>query len=1127
MSDTPPPNPPQEHPLLATFRTLFPELGARSVVSATTECASAWCIPASAEGEPVSARLVYVLAPFASDALRDRFVAVVERLHKIETPGIVPLIDAGERGGYPYLTYACPAGTTLRQLFDPKTKKIEGQKALAIGKGLVRSVAFLHAAGIHHGSIHPDNIIIDSKGDPWLISSALEMLFEHPPEIRTRRYAGVPASQRAHLAPEQTDPSVTSPSYKSDIYALGSVIYTMLTGGQVGGFFKLPSKEADLAHEIDDIVTSCLQPKPEDRNFDAPSLYAALDNVRTGYFLRDVEKKKLEDKAASKSAPASSVYSTHDLEGRTLWQKHRMKIIAPAAAALVALGWWSYENYMRPPTPIAPILAEAQGHISLAELVEAMQKINEAFEAAGVDPQKLKTIVMFLVQNGMPEDAGDLLKRHLGKMDPDDEDVLAALAFQKAFEVDLAAYKDASLQASAALDAGDDKAERLALNAAQSALPGEPDVERRLAVNPIEIEFRLERALSAVQKQLPSGVKLLHNSSIVRSAAYLDLSSNPSLTSLEPLRGVRINELDISGTSVSDLAPLENMLLRRLWLDDTKVTSLEPISRSLLESLAFENTPVADLAPAANLQHLQYLRHTAPEDGSRVAQITPPADNNFWENAVGMRFQRLAEYPDIFFATTELKVGEFAQFIAESGHQVAPAQAVSAEGEEESTVSWDDSLLAPGTRYSVAGLSADDASAFCSWLTARDRAAGNIPPTALYRMPTDAEWGSAASLSEHPFQQPSARTLEGRPALFEKDPPLRIPASHAAGIGRYSGLIAGVREWSGSPYEDGFPALSVRGGSSDVSLTAPPLAPEPIAEPNPNPATGSSTEAAMPTVPSTGFLAPRVPIPEATPEGKIDLRDRIALAPDVRRSDIGVRVVLSLSPNRGLDPIVQTLESGEDISEAVERARALINLSQTASLEADINPRTLDSAKSLVVYADLREAYKKDRRAPSTLRRVFEYYKGRRYLHLKVPVSFDTADRLARAVGGHLVTLTDDGELDWVSEIVLPRGTLPPTSIWLGATIDTSVSPIYSWGGGISTNLPDFVPFTPDHRLLLAPFPAPTPKAPSSADPDGTGETPLPAPDAFERFSAGNPPVYLDWHERPRTERHGFLIEWG
>ena len=1134
MSDIPPPDPPSEHPLLATFRKLFPELGARSIVEATTECASAWCVPASPDGEPVSARLVYVLAPFQTDALRDRFVAVVERLHKIETPGIVPLIDAGEREGYPYLTYACPAGTTLRQLFDPNTKKIEGEKAIEIAKKIIRSVAFLHAAGLHHGSIHPDNVIIDSKGDPWLISSALEMLFEHPPEIRTRRYAGVPSSQRTHLAPEQTDPSAGAPNYKSDIYALGSVLYSMLTGGQIGGFFKLPSKEADLDHEIDDIVTRCLQPKPEDRNFDAPSLFAALDKVETGYVVHEVEQKELEEQI--EEAPLTSVYSSQDLETKTFWQKHGTKIIAPAAAAaLLALGWLGYNHYMRVPVPIEPILAEAQTHISHQEPLIATEKINQAFAAARTDPQKLKTIVTFLVKNGMPNEAEDLMKRHLGKMDPDNKDVIAALVYQESYQVDLGAYKDASLQASAALDAGDDEAERLALNTARSTLPGEPDVERRLATNPIEIESRLLKSYSALQKQLPPGETLLHNSSVARNAVYLDLSSNHSLTSIEPLRGIRINELDISDTAISDLAPLEAMLLRRLWLDGSRVSSLRPISRSLLESLSFENTPITDLTPAADLQHLQYLRHTSSEDGSRVAQITPPTDNDFWENALGMRFQRLVEYPDVLFSTTELKVGEFAQFVAETGHEVAPALVVSTDDEEATsneTIAWDDDLIAPGDRYSAAGLSADDASAFCSWLTARDRAAGDIPPTALYRIPTDAEWGSAARLSEHPFQQPSARTIEGRPALFEKDPPVRIPASHTAGIGRYAGLIAGVREWSGSPYEDGFPALSVRGGASEISLLPPPLSPEPVAEPSflPDPPTeaDSTEELTMPTVPSTGLLAPRVPIHEATPEGKIDLRDRVALAPDVHRSDIGVRVVLALSPDRGLDPIVQTLESGEEITEAVERARALINLSQTASPGAHINPQILDSAKSLVVYADLREAYKKDRRAPSTLRRVFEYYKGRRYLHVKVPVPFDTADRLARAVGGHLVTLTDDGELDWVSEIVLPRGTLPPYSIWLGATIDTSVTPVYSWGGGIGANLPQFVPFTPDHRLLLAPFLAPTPDSLSSPDTDAApGEAPLPIPNLLRRFSAGNPPVYLDWMERPRTERHGFLIEWG
>jgi serine/threonine protein kinase/formylglycine-generating enzyme required for sulfatase activity len=136
-----------------------------------------------------------------------------------------------------------------------------------------------------------------------------------------------------------------------------------------------------------------------------------------------------------------------------------------------------------------------------------------------------------------------------------------------------------------------------------------------------------------------------------------------------------------------------------------------------------------------------------------------------YKNTIGMAFVP-AGTPGVLFSVWEARVKDFKAFVEETGHDAisdnafgAPASSLekTADGK---TIDWlqkggswiDPRFLVEQTgEHPVVCVSYLDAEAFCAWLTKRERAAGAIPQTASYRLPTDSEWSRAVGDSEFPW----------------------------------------------------------------------------------------------------------------------------------------------------------------------------------------------------------------------------------------------------------------------------------------------------------------------------------------------------------------------------------------
>ena len=168
-----------------------------------------------------------VLKPDLAQMLgKDRFFAEIETTAQLQHPNILPLFDSGEADGF--LFYAMPyvEGETLAE-------KLRREVQLPIDQSLdlIRKVAaaldYAHQRGIVHRDIKPANILL-SSGEPLVADFGIALAVQQAGEGRMTQ-TGLSMGTPQYMSPEQASGD-RSLDPRSDVYALGAVLYEMLAG---------------------------------------------------------------------------------------------------------------------------------------------------------------------------------------------------------------------------------------------------------------------------------------------------------------------------------------------------------------------------------------------------------------------------------------------------------------------------------------------------------------------------------------------------------------------------------------------------------------------------------------------------------------------------------------------------------------------------------------------------------------------------------------------------------------------------------------------------------------------------------------------------------------------------------
>ena len=156
------------------------------------------------------------------ESLRERFQREARIVASLEHPAIVPVHDFGEFNEQPYLVMRYMVGGSLREYSADERQSLP--EVVRILSPLSHALDKAHSQHIIHRDLKPDNILFDGDENPYLSDFGIARLSEG---TQTTSIMGTPA----YMSPEQIKGDVELDG-RSDIYALGVILFEMLSGEQ-------------------------------------------------------------------------------------------------------------------------------------------------------------------------------------------------------------------------------------------------------------------------------------------------------------------------------------------------------------------------------------------------------------------------------------------------------------------------------------------------------------------------------------------------------------------------------------------------------------------------------------------------------------------------------------------------------------------------------------------------------------------------------------------------------------------------------------------------------------------------------------------------------------------------------
>ncbi|MDV7390981.1 protein kinase, partial [Arthrospira platensis SPKY1] len=177
---------------------------------------------------------------------RSRFEREAQTIATLEHPAIVPVYDFGEEDEQPYLVMRYMSGGSLADRLQ--TGRLNLQQAAEMMATIAGALEYAHARGVVHRDLKPGNILFDDQHNPYLADFGIAKLAEATTSITGSSIIGTPA----YMSPEQAKGGQPVDG-RTDIYALGVILYEMLTG-------KAPY-EADTPVQV--LMKHIMDPVPE------------------------------------------------------------------------------------------------------------------------------------------------------------------------------------------------------------------------------------------------------------------------------------------------------------------------------------------------------------------------------------------------------------------------------------------------------------------------------------------------------------------------------------------------------------------------------------------------------------------------------------------------------------------------------------------------------------------------------------------------------------------------------------------------------------------------------------------------------------------------------------------------
>jgi eukaryotic-like serine/threonine-protein kinase len=156
----------------------------------------------------------------------ERFLREIAIAARLSHPHIVPLLDSGEADGFLFYTMALVDGESLRQRID-RERQLPVEDALEITRQAALALSYAHSRGVVHRDIKPENILL-SGGEAMVADFGIARAVTAAADSRITE-SGLALGTPLYMSPEQAA-GERDVDARTDIYALGAVLYEMLAG---------------------------------------------------------------------------------------------------------------------------------------------------------------------------------------------------------------------------------------------------------------------------------------------------------------------------------------------------------------------------------------------------------------------------------------------------------------------------------------------------------------------------------------------------------------------------------------------------------------------------------------------------------------------------------------------------------------------------------------------------------------------------------------------------------------------------------------------------------------------------------------------------------------------------------
>ncbi|HEX3316180.1 MAG TPA: serine/threonine-protein kinase, partial [Gemmataceae bacterium] len=264
--------------------------------------------------------------------LRDELAREGRLLAELDHPHLARVFDFDFHEGEPYLVMEYVPGANLEQY--ARQAKLPPERIAGLTAKIARALAAVHQKGVVHRDLKPRNIMIDTAGEPRLIDFGLA-LADSPwrPEARNEYVVGT----LAYMAPEQAVVGADRVGPAADLFALGGVLYFLLTG-------KAPFKGRDFSDALAKVAAN---------DYDKAALDLATAPQSLKAICRKLMATKPEDRYGSAEEAAKALERLATPRRMPRWQP----IAIAAGLLLVVGGLVGWMATMGPPKPTVALPA--------------------------------------------------------------------------------------------------------------------------------------------------------------------------------------------------------------------------------------------------------------------------------------------------------------------------------------------------------------------------------------------------------------------------------------------------------------------------------------------------------------------------------------------------------------------------------------------------------------------------------------------------------------------------------------------------------------------------------------------------------------------------------------------------